>query len=438
MYSLTKGNETKAIISFSIPMIVGNIFQQLYNVADTIIVGKFINSNALAAVGSSFAVMVLLTSIILGLCMGSGAVFSFFYGSQEEDNLKNSFYTSFWFIGLVTLIINILALLFIDNILHFIKIPQEIYSDTRAYLKIIFYGLSFTSIFNYFSAIMRSMGNSIVPLKFLILSAIVNIVLDIIFVLPLKMGVQGAAYATIIAQALSAFSLAIFCIKNTDQLRLAKKHLKFKGKIINMILSYSILSSVQQTIMNFGILMIQGLVNSFGVATIAAFTAVVKIDSFAYMPVQDFGNAFSTFIAQNKGAKENQRIKNGIKSGLLINTIYCIIVSTLVIIFSRPLLLAFLDANELEIIELGVNYLRIISPFYILIGYLFMFYGFYRGLGKSLVSIILTIVSLGTRIILAYTMAPIFGVKGIWWSIPIGWFLSDLLGLILIKFNVES
>lgn len=433
MNDLINGNETKAIISFSLPMIIGNIVQQLYNIADTIIVGKFINANALAAVGSSFAVMVLLTSIILGLCMGSGAVFSYFYGSNETNKLKISFFTSFWFISIVTIIINVLALVFVDNILDFIRIPAEIYTDTRSYINIIFYGISFTSIYNYFSAVMRSMGNSKIPLVFLIVSALLNIILDIIFVVPLNMGVKGAAYATIIAQAVSGFSIAIYCLKNIEEFKLKKLHLKFDKQIIYMIFNYSILSSIQQSIMNFGILMIQGLVNSFGVSTMAAFAAVVKIDSFAYMPVQDFGNAFSTFIAQNKGANKMSRIKKGIKSALIINTIYCAIISTLVLIFSKSLMIAFLDASEISIISIGVKYLFIVAPFYVLIGYLFMFYGLYRGLGKSGVSIVLTIVSLGTRVFLAYALSPIMGVTGIWWAIPIGWALSDLLALLLMK-----
>ncbi|MDR7871034.1 MAG: MATE family efflux transporter [Tissierellaceae bacterium] len=437
---LINGNETKSMLSFAFPMIIGNIFQQLYNIADTIIVGKFIGPNALAAVGSSFTVMVFLTSIILGLCMGSGAVFSYFYGAKEEDKLKNSLFTSFCFIGIVTLVINVAAITFIDEILRFIQIPTEILTDTKTYLLIIFYGITFTSIYNYFASVVRSFGDSITPLIFLIISAVINIALDYIFVVPLDMGVKGAAYATIIAQAISAMGIGIYCTIKVPQIRLHKKHIFLDKPMIKMIANYSVLSSVQQSIMNFGILMVQGLVNSFGVQVMAAFAAAVKIDSFAYMPVQDFGNAFSTFIAQNVGANKQERIRNGIGSAAKIITIYCLIITALVLVFAKPLMLIFVDQGETEILSVGIGYLRIVASFYCLIGYLFMFYGLFRGLGQNGVSIILTIVSLGTRVILAYVLSsiPSIGVIGIWWAIPIGWGLADLIGLYKVRTSLYS
>lgn len=432
---LIHGNEAKSMINFAIPMIIGNIFQQLYNVVDTIIVGKFIGPGALAAVGSAYAVMVFLTSIILGLCMGSGAVFSFFYGANEENKLKNSLFTAFCFIGIVTLIINFGAILFIDQILYFIQIPAEVFIETKSYLLIIFYGITFTGIYNYFASVVRSLGNSVIPLIFIIISAFINIVLDYIFVVPMEMGVEGAAYATIIAQGFSAIGIAIYSIITMPQIRLNKKHTYLDISMFKMIANYSVLSSIQQSIMNFGILMVQGLVNSFGVLVMAAYTAVVKIDSFAYMPVQDFGNAFSTFIAQNKGANKQERIHTGIRSAVKIITIYCAIITVIVLIFSKPLMRIFIDSHETEILHIGMQYLAIVSTFYVLIGYLFMLYGLFRGLGKSEVSIVLTIVSLGTRVVLAYALSsiPSIGTLGIWWAIPIGWALADLIGLYKVR-----
>ena len=438
-HDLTQGNETKVLIKFTIPMIIGNLFQQLYNVADTVIVGRFIGSNALGAVGSSFAIMVLLTSIILGLCIGSGTVFSHLYGANKIDELKNSFFISFCLIGLLTLVINVSVLLYIDDILALLQIPKEALYETKTYLQIIFYGIGFTSIYNYFAAIMRSLGNSVVPLIFLIISALINIVLDIIFVVPLKMGVAGAAYATIIAQGFSALGITIYCFKKTPLIRLRKKHLKFKLDIMKNIGNYSILSSIQQSIMNFGILMIQGLVNSFGVATMAAFAAVVKIDSFAYLPMQDFGNALSIYVAQNKGAGKKERIKTGISAALKIDTIYGVAISAIVLIFAKPLLTIFIKSSETELINIGIQYLYIEGAFYCLIGYLFLFYGLFRGIGKPEMSIILTILSLGTRVALAYILSPIpsIGLVGIWWSIPIGWALADIVGLYIYKRSIK-
>ncbi|MGI6759600.1 MAG: MATE family efflux transporter [Bacilli bacterium] len=432
---LTRGNETKVLLKLVIPMIIGNLFQQLYNVADTVIVGRFIGPNALAAVGSSFSVMVLLNSMILGLCMGSSVVFSILYGAKLFAKLKNSYFISACLIGLLTLILNALALVFIDRILILLNIPSEVLLDTKTYLQIIFYGIIFTSIYNYFSAIMRSFGNTVTPLIFLIISAIINIVLDIVFIIPLKMGVAGAAYATIIAQAVSAIGLAIYCYKRVPMIRLKRKHIHFDMKIVAMIGNNSILSSIQQSVMNFGILLIQGLVNSFGVATMAAFTAVVKIESFAYLPEQEFGNAFSIFISQNHGAGERGRIRKGIRSAFKLITIYGIVCSVFIILFSKPLMGIFVDASEIEIRSIGIGYLLIVASFYTLIGYLFMFYGLFRGMGKPAISIILTVISLGTRVLLAYTLSsiPEIGLVGIWWSIPIGWALADIIGLCLIK-----
>ena len=432
---LTRGNETKVLLKLVIPMIIGNLFQQLYNVADTVIVGRFIGPNALAAVGSSFSVMVLLNSMILGLCMGSSVVFSILYGAKLFDKLKNSYFISACLIGLLTLILNALALVFIDRILILLNIPSEVLLDTKTYLQIIFYGIIFTSIYNYFSAIMRSFGNTVTPLIFLIISAIINIVLDIVFTVPLKMGVAGAAYATIIAQAVSAIGLAIYCYKRVPLIRLKRKHIHFDMKIVAMIGNTSILSSIQQSVMNFGILLIQGLVNSFGVATMAAFTAVVKIESFAYLPEQEFGNAFSIFISQNHGAGERGRIRKGIRSAFKLITIYGIVCSVFIILFSKPLMGIFIDSSEIEIRSIGIGYLLIVASFYTLIGYLFMFYGLFRGMGKPAISIILTVISLGTRVLLAYTLSsiPEIGLVGIWWSIPIGWALADIIGLCLIK-----
>jgi len=434
-YDLTVGNETKSILKLVLPMIIGNLFQQLYNVADTIIVSRFIGPNALAAVGSSFSVMVLLNSIILGLCMGSSTVFSILYGAKETDQLKNSFFVSSCLIGALTLLINFLALFFIDHILVFLRIPQEVLADTKTYLQIIFYGIIFTSAYNFFAAILRSLGNTLTPLVFLIISAIINIVLDIVFIIPFNMGVAGAAYATIIAQAISAIGLALYCIKNVPIIRLKRKHFQMDMKIVKMIGNNSILSSIQQSVMNFGILMIQGLVNSFGVSAMAAFAAVVKIESFAYLPEQELGNAFSIFIAQNHGAKKPERIRTGIRSAIKIITIYGLVVSALIILFAKPLMGIFIKSSETEILQIGTQYLYIVASFYCLIGYLFMLYGLYRGIGKPGMSIILTVISLGTRVVLAYSLSavPSLGLIGIWWAIPIGWAFADMMGFYKMK-----
>lgn len=419
---LTEGNITRALIKFSIPMILGNLLQQLYNVADTFIVGHYIGTDALAAVGSSFTIMTFLTSIILGLCMGSGILFSMFYGAKQLDKMKTSFFVSFVGIGIFSIGLEIVCLLAIDLILNFMNIPRDIFTDTHQYLFIIFLGLVFTFIYNYFSSLLRALGNSKIPLIFLALASIINIGLDIYLVAEVAMGVAGAAVATLIAQAFSAIGIMLYVFLSQKELLPQRKHWHFEREIFEKIKAYSLLTCIQQSVMNFGILMIQGLVNSFGLVTMSAFAAAVKIDSFAYMPVQDFGNAFSTYIAQNKGAGLEERIHKGFKVAVVMASIFCIFISALVFIFADKLMLIFIESSKSEIIYQGAQYLRIEGACYLGIGCLFLLYGYYRGVGKPGISVVLTVISLGTRVVLAYLLAPLFGTLAIWWQFQLAGF----------------
>lgn len=429
---LTKGHVTKSMLIFAGPMILGNLLQQFYNIADTLIVGKFLGSGALAAVGSSFSLMTFLTSILLGLCMGSGILFSMLYGAGKQEELKNSIFISFIMTGLLALVMEGLVLLFTDPILNALQIPDDIQNETRTYLQIIFCGILFTFLYNFAASLLRSIGNSLVPLLFLAVSTILNIVLDLVLILNVQMGVAGAAFATIAAQGISAFGLLFYCFFKVPYIRLSRKNMHVNSQTVRQITQYSLLTCMQQSIMNFGILMVQGLVNSFGVSVMAAFAAAVKIDAFAYMPVQDFGNAFSTFIAQNQGAGKKDRIRQGIRSAVCLSLLFCLLISALVFVFARELMLIFIQPEETEILATGVQYLKIEGSCYIGIGCLFLLYGLYRGLGKPGISVVLTIISLGTRVSLAYLLAPIpaIGLPGIWWAIPIGWFLADLTGIL--------
>lgn len=435
MLDLTKGPITKSMLLFAGPMILGNLLQQLYNIADTLIVGQFLGPGPLAAVGSSFTLMTFLTSIILGLCMGSGVVFSMLFGAGETDRLKNSLFISFALIGAAAIVIEILSLALLSPLLTVLQVPADIRAETGVYLQVIFLGIFFTFIYNYFACVLRAIGNSAVPLIFLAISSVLNIVLDLVFIIVFKMGVAGAAWATIIAQGVSAGSIMVYCLLRVPQIRPQKQHLHFERTAAWNIARYSFLTCIQQSVMNFGILMIQGLVNSFGVSVMAAFAAAVKIDSFAYMPVQDFGNAFSTFIAQNYGAGKQERIRGGIQSAVFCALAFCAVVSLIVCLFARPLMLIFVKPEETQIIAIGMQYLRIEGACYAGIGCLFLLYGLFRGVGRPAVSIVLTVVSLGTRVALAYLLAPIpaFGLPAIWWAIPIGWFLADFTGLLLYR-----
>ena len=429
-HNLTEGSITGKLLKFAFPLMVGNLLQQFYNIADTLIVGRFIGSEALAAVGSAYSLMVFLTSILLGLCMGSSAFFSIQYGRKDMDKLKNSVFLSFCMIGGVTLLLNVIVFAGIDVIIRLLQIPAEITGMMKEYLIVIFVGITATFIYNFFANLLRAVGNSLTPLLFLAVSAVLNIILDIVFIVSFGWGVRGAAIATVFSQYVSGIGILLYYWFKFPELRIEKKHLQWNPAVLSEITGLSFMTCVQQSIMNLGILMVQGLVNSFGTAVMAAFAAAVKIDSFAYMPVQDFGNAFSTFIAQNYGAGKKDRIQKGIKSAGISSVTFAMAVSALVFIFARPLMTIFIDPSETEIISIGVGYLRIEGAFYFGIGILFLLYGFYRAIKKPFMSVVLTVISLGTRVLLAYTLSPIFGVTAIWAAVPIGWGLADLAGIL--------
>lgn len=430
-HNLTQGSITLNILLFALPLMCGNLLQQTYNVADTWIVGRFLGANALAAVGSSYALMVFLTSILLGLCMGSGAAIAMQYGSGRLDKLRRCIFMSFSLIAAAALVLNIGVYLGLGHILHWLCVPTEVQPLMGTYLKIIFAGILATFLYNYFANLLNAVGNSVTPLYFLAVAALSNIGLDLLFVLVFKWGVGGAAWATVIAQLLAGIGIAVYTLNKFPHLRPQRADMCWNKADFASIVNLSVMTSVQQSIMNFGILLVQGLVNSFGSVVMAAFAAAVKIDSFAYMPVQDFGNAFSTYVAQNYGAQKSERIRLGIRSAALTSAAFCLLISILVFIFAQPLMQIFIDPQEEAIIAAGVQYLRIEGACYIGIGILFLLYGYYRAVNMPSMSVILTIASLGTRVVLAYVLSaiPAIGVIGIWLSVPIGWFFADIIGI---------
>lgn len=322
--------------------------------------------------------------------MGSGALFSKSFGAGKTEEMKQDICLSFGFIGAATIMIDLLVFPGTDFILHLLSVPGEIYDLMRGYVRIIFIGIGFTFLYNFFAYLLRAIGNSVVPLIFLAVSSVMNIVLDLYFVISLQWGRIGA------------------------------------------IMKNDVLTGLQQSVMNLGILMIQGLVNSFGTTVMAAFAAAVKIDTLAYMPAQEFGNAYSLFISQNYGAKKKDRIHNGTKIATIVSASFCVVISAVIWLFSRPFMEMFVDPTETAIISEGVKYLRIEGSFYFGIGILFLFYGYYRAVQRAEMSLALTIISLGTRVLLSYLLAPNtpFGVNAVWWSIPIGWILADLAGML--------
>lgn len=434
-HDLTEGKISRSLLLFALPMMAGNLLQQFYNIADTLIVGRVLGSNALAAVGSAYTLMTFLTSIFLGLSMGSGALFSIYKGKNDQDSLRNAIVHAFALIMAVTVLLNVLVYIGIDPILHFLRVPDEVWDGMKAYLLVIFAGIIATSLYNYFSCLLRALGNSTIPLVFLAVSAVLNIGLDLLFVAVLPWGIRGAALATVIAQYVSGIGITLYVLLKCRDLLPSREDLQFNRQILGEIGNLSSMTCVQQSVMNFGILMVQGLVNSFGPVVMAAFAAAVKIDTFAYLPVQDFGNAYSTFIAQNYGAGKKDRIRKGTRESFLISFLFCIVISAVVCIFAAPLMRIFVSAKETAVIASGVHYLRIEGAFYCGIGCLFLLYGYYRAVKKPGMSVILTVISLGTRVALAYILSAYIGETGIWMAIPIGWVLADITGLVYMKFH---
>ena len=430
---LTRGPVAVTMLRFAAPVILGDLLQQCYNIADTLIVGKYLGTAALGAVGSSFSLMTLLTSVILGLAMGSGTVFSNRFGQKDFHGLKECVLASFILLGLVTAALNAAVYLCLDRIIAALQTPAELIGMMREYLVAVFAGLVGIFLYNFFASLLRSVGNSVVPLVFLAVSAALNIVLDLWFVAGLGRGVGGAAEATVISQYVSGVGLAIYTWFKFPWLVKKDGNVRFKLSRVREITGFSALTCLQQSIMNLGILAVQGLVNSFGATVMAAFAAAVKIDAFAYMPVQDFGNAFSIYTAQNFGAGNVARIKKGIKVAAAVSAAFSLVISVCVCAFAAPLMSLFVDAadeNAAAVIAHGARYLRIEGAFYCLIGLLFLLYGLYRALGKPGMSVVLTIASLGSRVALAHALSSVFGVSGIWWSVPAGWLLADMLGTV--------
>ncbi|WP_053956378.1 MATE family efflux transporter [Inediibacterium massiliense] len=430
---MTKGNPSRIILKFFIPLFIGDLLQQFYSIIDAIVIGKFVGTDAFAAVGSSSAVTVFITSILLGLAMGASAIFSQLYGGRQYDELKKTISTALIFLFCISVLITIVTSVFLPQIITLYQMPKEVAVYATDYLKYVFYGFIFVGMYNVFAFLLRAFGDSKTPLYFLIASCISNLILDLLFIVVLHMGTAGAAIATLLTQAFAAVGCGIYTIKRMKFLNFEGKDLIFSMSSFNKIATFSVLTALQQSISSFGMMLIQGLVNTFGSTVMAAFAACSKIDSVANAPLQDLGNSFSTYTAQNEGAGETKRIREGFRATSRIIIILSAVISIVAFIFAPNLITLFVNKDATEVIAVGVGYLRIVSVFYVLLGFIVMFYGFFRGLGVIKISILMTIVSQGLRVLLAYSFAPIRGFSGVCWAIVVGWFLSDLLGFYMYK-----
>lgn len=429
---LTRGPVMSGMLLFALPLIAGNLLQQAYNIADTLIVGRVLGVSALGAVGSAFSLMTFVTSVILGLCMGSGALLSILYGRGDKEALRRSTFAAFVLIAAVTAVVTAVCFCLTDSLRILLQVPDDAWDPMRSYIVVVFWGIPAVFLYNFYASVLRAIGNSVTPLIFLAVCAALNIALDLLFIAGMRLGTWSAAAATVASQWVSGVGLMLHSERKAPRsVSVWHSAVPVHRNDLHAIASFSFLTCLQQSVMNLGILMVQGLVNSFGIVTMAAFSAAVKIDAFAYMPVQDFGNAFSTFTAQNYGAENPDRIRKGIAAAVTVSVVFSTAVSAAVCAFAPELMSAFIAEQNSDAIRCGTEYLRIEGPFYFAIGILFLLYGLYRAVGRPGFSVVLTVFSLGTRVVLAYMLsATAMGEAGIWWSVPIGWILADTVGAV--------
>lgn len=425
---MTKGKITGPMLAFTLPMLAGALMQQLYNITDSFIVGRFIGPEALAATGTAYALMTFLTSVLIGLSMGSGTVFSMKYGAGNGHEMRRSIATSFIFTGSVAVLLCIAAYILLPHTSGWLMIPEDVDGYFTGYMTLIYAGIPFTFTGNFMSAVLRAAGDSRTPVKHFAVSVVLNILLDILLVPVLDTGIEGAAAATVISQAVCAAGITMHIARKRKDLIPSGQEFRTDRKSFSEIMSQSTLTSIQQSVMNLGILAVQGLVNSFGTVVMTAFAAAVKIDAFAYMPVQEFGNAFSIFTAQNHGAGRKDRIRKAFRNAAAIVCVFSVAVSAIVFIFAEELIGIFTSPEQTETVKAGAEYLRIEGAFYAGIGMLFLYYGYYRAIGMPAMSVVLTVLSLGSRVMISFSLARTCGVEAIWWSVPAGWIVADAVG----------
>lgn len=420
MKDLTEGKEGKLIFKFALPMLLGNVFQQLYNVVDSIIIGKVLGKEALAAVGANFPLIFALISFVVGIAIGSTVIISQYFGAKKMDLVKKAIDTLYIFMFFASIIITIVGIFFSDYIFRLISLPDDVITPAVEYFNIYALGFIFFFGFQGTSAILRGLGDSKTPLYFLIISTVVNIVLDIVFVVYLNWGVKGVAAATVIAQAGAFFSIVWYLNKYHSFIEISPLKMKFDRDIFSKSLKIGLPSGFQQTFVSIGFLALYKIVNQFGTATIAAYSIAMRIDMFAIMPAMNFSAAISTFVGQNIGANKYERIGKGLNATLIMMSIISVIISALALIFAKPLMSLF--TNDAEVIKVGIEYIYVVSGFYVVVSTMFIFTGVLRGAGDTMIPMFITILALWVvRIPVSYYLSLEMGYVGVWWGIPIAW-----------------
>ena len=421
MKDMTSGNIPKHLVSYALPLILGNFFQLTYNAVDSIILGRFSGKEALAAVGIANPVMNILIFFIVGICIGSGILMSEFYGAKENDKLKKEISTTIACGFIFTVFVSIVCYLLIVPLLRLIRTPSELILPTSKYLRIVILGLVFTFFYNVFGSTLRAVGDSRTPIICVAVSAVLNGILDYILVAKLKLEMQGAAIATVASQAFSCFLIVGYVYLKEPLLAVKPKEFKIDKSLVARTLNYSWATALQQVVLYVGKLMIQSAVNPLGTDAIAAFNAGTKIDDFCYQPTQSIGHTITTFIAQNRGAGNVKREKSGFKWGLLLEYVYALIISTTVLIFRRELITLFAGHSETSVIQMGIRYLLIMASLYLMPATTNGVQAFFRGTGKMQITVVATTSQIVFRVLFSYILAFRFGTSGVAWACFFGW-----------------
>lgn len=429
--SMTEGSPVKLILAFSAPLLLGNIFQQLYNLVDSTVVGRFVGANALAAVGAPGTIMALTLCLCFGLTNGAGIIIAQCFGAKNYNQLKATIGALICIISITALVLMIIGIAGAPFFLRLVSTPDEIINDAVLYMRIVMIGTPFSMAYNGASAILRNMGDSKTPLLMLMLSSFLNIVLDLIFVLAFGMAVMGVGIATVISQAVSAAACLIYMRRYKNELHLDGLKIRFNRRCAKQIFKTGVPTALQSCMISLGTLSVQRLINSFGTQAVAAYTASTKIDSVAIMVVVTMGMSLAVYSGQNMGAGKIDRIKSGLYKTLALVLTYCVIMAVVMIFFGNNLLRIFLDPSEAgEAVSIGTQYLRIIGIAYFMAGIMRCYLNVVHGTGDVNISMLTGLAELAFRIIASYVLVKPLGLTGLWIAIPISWGCGSLIPVI--------
>lgn len=422
--NMTTGSPVKHILIFSVPLLLGNIFQQFYNLADSIIVGKFINADALAAIGVTSSITFLFFAICNGFASGGGILVSQSFGRGDTKEVKNYIANTGYIMIILPFVVGVLAFFLASPILKILDTPEDIFEDALLYIRLMCIGLLFVSVYNYVSSILRALGNSKTPLYFLIFSCVLNVLLDLLFVCVFKQGIFGAGIATLISQLASVILCLFYAFRFNEYFRFCTKDLQFNRTVFIQTIKLGVPLSLQFSLIAISCMALQRVVNAYGAVAVAAFTATSRIEQIIHQPYQTLSSALSTFCGQNYGAKKNDRVLNGYRKTVLMMLIFTIVMVPLIQIFAEEISAIFVD--EVEVINMSAKALRITSYFYVFLGMIYVVRGILNGLGDAFFALFNGIVEVIGRFTVPFilTAIPLFGLWGIWWSVGIVWFVS--------------